>query len=375
MQKLFHILFITLISFGCKNSKNTQSFAQTLNNNRPYEIENVISNLDNPWGMCWLPDGSMLISEKSGEIIHFNNGNKTLLNNVPKVYNRGQGGLLDIALHPNYKNNGWIYITYSSSDFNNEEGGNTVLARFKLEQNNVSNLQILYTASPNSTKGQHFGSRIAFDNENYIYFSIGDRGDRDQNPQDITKDGGKIYRLKDNGDIPQDNPFYNTPNAKKAIFTFGNRNPQGLVKNPFTGAIWAHEHGPKGGDEVNLIEKGKNYGWPVITYGENYNGTPITPTTQKEGMQQPIYYWTPSIAPCGMDFVFGNKFKQWEGNLLVGSLKFNYVEMLEIKNNKVIKSTKIAEDIGRVRNVKMGPDEFIYIAVEGQGIFRLVPKN
>ncbi|CAN0441405.1 unnamed protein product, partial [Scytosiphon promiscuus] len=203
-------------------------------------------------------------------------------------------------------------------------------------------------------------------------FSIGDRGDRDVHPQDITRDGGKIYRLNADGSIPSNNPFVNTEGAKTAIYSYGHRNPQGLVKNPMTGEIWDNEHGPQGGDEINIIEKGKNYGWPVITYGINYSGTPITDKTEMEGMEQPIHYWVPSIAPSGMAFVTSDKYPEWKGNLLIGSLKFQYLERLELKGNKVVYREKLMPEMGRVRDVRQAPDGFIYVAVEGKGIYKLL---
>ena len=282
---------------------------------------------------------------------------------------------MDIELHPDYENSGWLYMTHGSIDGKNGNGGNTALFRAKLNGNTLTDIQRLYKAEPNSRRGQHFGSRIEFDNDGYLYFCVGDRGNRDINPQDITRDGGKIYRLHDDGSIPKDNPFINKPNAKTAIYSYGHRNPQGMIKHPKTGDIWTHEHGPKGGDEINIIQKGKNYGWPVISYGVNYSGTKFTDITEKEGMEQPLFHWTPSIAPSGMTFVYSNKYPEWEGNLLVGSLKFAYVERLVIKNNNVVKREKLLEDIGRIRNVKQAPDGYIYVAVEGIGIVRIVPKK
>jgi len=325
VKKNILLLLALSIFSACAQKKNNDI---AINTEAPtYWIETVIDNLSNPWGMTWLPDGSMLITEKSGELIHFKNGAKTEIKNVPEVYNRGQGGLLDIELHPDYSNNGWIYITYASSE-GDDNGGNTALIRCKLDGDALTNIEKLYKATPNTTSGRHFGSRIEFDNDGYLYFSIGERGDRDTNPQDITRDGGKIYRLLDDGTIPKDNPFVNTPNAKKAIYTYGNRNPQGMAKHPTTGEIWIHEHGPKGGDEINIVKKGVNYGWPVISYGVNYSGTSFTEETSRPNMEQPIYYWVPSIAPCGMDFVSGDIYPEWKDHLLVGSLKFNYVELL-----------------------------------------------
>jgi glucose/arabinose dehydrogenase len=324
--------------------------------------------------MAFLPDNSILITEKSGEIIHFKDGEKTMINGVPEVYVRGQGGLLDIKLHPDYTNNGWIYLSYSSKE-GDGDGGNTAITRAKLNGNTLVEKRLIYKAGPNTKKGNHFGSRIEFDNQGYLYFSIGDRSNRDENPQDITRDGGKIYRLNDDGSIPNDNPFTDEAEAKKGIYSYGHRNPQGMAKNPFTGAIWVNEHGPKGGDEINIIEKGKNFGWPVISYGINYNGTTFTDITEKEGMEQPLFYWVPSIAPSGMAIVDSDKYPDWKGNVLVGSLKFKYLERLIIEDNVVTKREKLFEDIGRVRNVIQAPDGYIYVAVEGKGIVKIIPEN
>ena len=374
-MKHFHpLLMLILMSFyACAQQVESEVKAEnpsTIN----YTTEIVVPDINIPWGIAFLPDGSMLITEKAGELIHFKNGVKTSIQGVPEIYVRGQGGFMGITLHPKYETNGWIYFAYASAE-GEGDGGNTAIMRAKLKDNALVEKQQLYKASPNSTRGQHFGSRIAFDNEGYLYFSIGDRGDHDVNPQDITRDGGKIYRLHDDGRIPTDNPFVNVPNAKTAIYSYGLRNPQGMIKNPETGTIWEHEHGPQGGDEINIIQKGKNYGWPVISYGINYNGTILTDLTEKEGMEQPLFYWIPSIAPSGMAFVTSNKYPDWKGNLLVGALKFQYLERMVLENGKVVKREKLAEKIGRVRDVVQAPDGYIYMAVEGKGIVKIVPKN
>ncbi|APZ44822.1 hypothetical protein BW723_00300 [Polaribacter reichenbachii] len=345
-------------------------FHNSFSQNKEYEL--IVPDLTNPWGFTFLPDNSMLITEKAGKLIHFKNGKKTQITNLPKIYVRGQGGFMDVELHPNYKENGWIYFTFASSE-GKGNGGNTSLMRAKLKDNQLINKEILYNASPNSTRGQHFGSRIAFDKNNHVYFSVGDRGNRDQNPQDITRDCGKIYRLNDDGSIPKDNPFVNNRNAKKAIYSYGHRNPQGMEINPFTNEIWAHEHGPKGGDEINIIKKGKNYGWPKVSYGINYSGTKFTDKTSSPEMKSPIHYWTPSIAPSGMAFINSDKYGKWKGNLLVGSLKFQYVSRCILKGDKVFKEVKMLKDIGRVRSIEQGLDGFIYIGVENLGIVRLLP--
>ncbi|MFK7782858.1 PQQ-dependent sugar dehydrogenase [Psychroserpens sp.] len=365
----FRNKFLILVTFyavlACAQDKNP------INTEHSYEV--IVEDLDNPWAFAFLPDASILINEKEGKIIHFKNGKKIVIENTPNVYDRGQGGLLDIMLHPDYEKNGWIYLTYASSEGENK-GGHTALMRAKLENNTLTNKELLYKASPNTTKGQHFGSRIVFDDKGYLFFTIGERGNRDENPQDITRDGGKIYRLHDDGQIPEDNPFINKKNAKTAIYSFGHRNPQGMVIHPETRAIWTHEHGPKGGDEINIIKAGKNYGWPVISYGVNYSGTRFTDITKKEGMEQPLHYWDPSIAPSGMEFISSDKYKGWKGNLLVGSLKFQYLDNCYIKNGKVIKEERLLDGLGRVRSVNQGPDGYIYVGVENLGIVKLI-KN
>ncbi len=371
-NSIIHLyLIVVTLNFSCAQQADNKAIEAK---NPPFSAELFVDNLQIPWGITFLPDNSMLITEKEGKIIHFSKGEKIEISNVPEVYQRGQGGLLDIILHPNYNENGWIYFTYASPE-GDEKGGNTALMRAKLKDNALTEKQLLYKASPNTTAGQHFGSRIVFDNDGFLYFSIGERGERDINPQDITKDGGKIYRLNDDGTIPQDNPFVNSAGAKTAIYSYGHRNPQGLIKHPNTGEIWDHEHGPQGGDEINVIKKGANYGWPVITYGINYSGTPITDKTAMEGMEQPIHYWVPSIAPSGMAMITSDKYKGMKGDLLVGSLKFQYLERLIMDGNKVEKREILLPEIGRVRDVKEGPDGLIYIAVEGKGIYKLNPIN
>ncbi len=365
---------IALISINSCGQTKKNDVEITTSQDSKYTTEVAVPGLSIPWGMAFMPDGSMLITEKAGQLIHFKDGAKTIIKNSPKVSARGQGGLLDIELHPNYTENGWIYISYSSTE-GEEQGANTAIIRARLKDGALVDNELLYKAGPNSRKGQHFGSRLEFDNDGFLYFSIGDRGSRDINPQDITRDCGKIYRIHDDGRIPEDNPFVNEPNAKKAIYSYGHRNPQGLIKHPKTGKIIDHEHGPRGGDEINIIEKGKNYGWPLITYGINYSGTVITYKKEAEGMEQPMYYWVPSIAPSGMAYVTSDKYPEWKDNLLVGSLVFQYLERLEVKNNKVVAREKLFEGVGRMRNVRQGPDGYIYIAVENEGILRIIPKS
>ncbi|MEO9502860.1 MAG: PQQ-dependent sugar dehydrogenase [Nonlabens ulvanivorans] len=386
------ILFLLILSSCKESSKDHEIVSTTINTEMPaasnapqvdnipliddqknYSITPIVEDLDNPWGMTWLPNDNLLYTEKEGRLYKFNGSKSIEIKGVPEIYLRGQGGLLDVTSHPQFEKNNFIYISYASK-MGGGDGGNTTIARAVLKNNKLENLEVLYKAMPNSNKGQHFGSRFTWDDEGHLYFTIGDRGNRDVNPQDIYRDCGKIYRINDDGSIPDDNPFVDAAGAKTAIYSYGNRNPQGMTTHPVTGKIIAHEHGPQGGDEINIIESGKNYGWPVISYGINYSGTTFTDITEKEGMEQPIYYWVPSIAPSGFAIINNPAYKEWNGNFLVGSLKFQYLEMLYMDGNRVTKREKVADKIGRLRNVKIGPDGLIYIAVEGKGIFKIEKK-
>lgn len=361
------IVFISFLACGQKDENITSTEVS-------FDFEVVADDLYIPWGFDFFKDGSMIVTEKEGGLFYVKDKVKSQITGFPEVKVLGQGGLMDVKIHPDYPEQPWIYATYANEDPNDSNKANTRLVRFQLNNDQIASLEVLYQAENYSKKGQHFGSRIEFDNEGFLYFSIGDRGYRDENPQDITRDNGKIYRLNADGSIPSDNPFVDENNAKKAIYSYGHRNPQGMEKHPETGKIWVHEHGPRGGDEINIINKGDNYGWPVISYGINYNGTSFTDMTEKEGMNQPFYYWVPSIAPSGMAFVRSDKYSHLDGNLLVGSLKFMYVEHLIIENNEVIKREKILEGEGRVRSIEQGPDGYIYVGIEGIGVVKLIEK-
>ena len=357
MRKIYLLFFILFFHLN--------SFATEIK----YEI--VVSDLEVPWAFVFLPDNSILITERKGELIHFKNGEKNIIKNLPKIISKNQGGLLDIELHPNFKKNGWVYIAYSSSNDNND-GVNTSVMRFQIENLRAVKKELIYKAIPNSKRSIHFGSRIIFDRENYLFFSIGDRGNRDLNPQDITRDGGKIYRLHDDGRIPVDNPFVDETKSKKGIYSFGHRNPQGMVYDKENNKIWIHEHGPRGGDEINIIKAGENYGWPLASYGINYIGTKFTDKKSISGMQDPIHYWVPSIAPSGMIMVKDSKYKSLSNSILIGSLKFQYLHQCKIENNRVIEEKKLLTDIGRVRSIETDSQNNIYIGVENLGILKLI---
>ena len=338
-----------------------------------FAIDTLTSELSNPWGIAFLPDGRILVTERKGEIRIVKDGKLQAekIANVPTVYTEGQGGLLDIKLHPDYNINGWIYLTYSKPG---EGGAGTTVVRAKLEGNGLTSLEELFTALPYTNAGQHFGSRVVFDGNGYIYFSSGERGTK-ENAQNLNNHLGKIIRLHEDGRVPTDNPFVNTANAKPEIWSYGHRNPQGVVHDAAAKKLWAVEHGPMGGDELNFVEKGKNYGWPVITYGKNYDGTPITEITEKEGMEQPVWYWLPSIATCGMTQVTSDKYPGWAGNFLVGALVKQHIARVELDaSGKFVKQEMLLDKIGRVRTIEQSPDGFLYVATETPGmLLKIIP--
>ena len=304
------------------------------------------------------------------------------LEGTPEVLNEGQGGLLDVAIDPNYDENGWVYLAYShvlppqSSD-DNRPPAMTRIVRGQLMGNRWMNQQTVFEAPEETYRNtrHHYGSRIVFDQKGFLYFSIGDRGARDH-AQDLSKPNGKVHRVMRNGDVPRDNPFINNPDAMKTVFSYGHRNPQGLALHPVTDQLWDTEHGPFGGDELNLVKAGKNYGWPVITYGRNYNGTIITNQTEKEGMEQPNLYWKPSIAVCGLDFYKGDLFPKWQNKLMVGALKYEEVKLLHIHEGRVIHEQTIVKNLGRVRDVTAGPDGAVYVVLNNPDkVIRLTPAE
>lgn len=344
-----------------------------------FRIDTVLTDLGSPWGIAFLPDGSMLFTEKEGNLRLYKNGelHPKPIDGVPEVRYKGQGGLLDIELHPDYERNGWLYLSYSEPAQEGEEGdpdgGNTTFIRAKLQNHHLVNKEVIFNAKPNYTKTQHYGGRIEFDQQGYLFLTVGDRGGRPE-AQLLSTYRGKVLRLNDDGSIPTDNPFLAQEGAHPEIYSYGHRNPQGMAMDPATGLIWEHEHGPQGGDELNIIQKGVNYGWPTISYGINYDGTIITEDTVMEGMEQPVTFWRPSIAPCGMTFVSNSQYPQWDGNIMVGSLKFRYLARCEVQGNQIVHQEKLLEGLGRVRVVRQSPDGYLYIGMESPGmIVRILP--
>ena len=341
-----------------------------------FYVQTVAENLGVAWGMAFLPDGHVLITQRSGSLRLIRNGEllDEPVGGVPEVRAQGQGGLLDIELHPNYDENGWIYISYSKPG---SGGAQTAImrARFDVDSKSLVDQEELYVGTPFTSSRHHFGSRIAFDHDGYLYFSIGDRGSMNT-AQDITNSNGNLFRLYDDGSVPSDNPFVGQDGLDE-IYAYGLRNIQGMATHPETGVIWTNLHGPRGGDELNYHNKpGANYGWPEITYGINYNGTEITPHTEKEGMEQPVMHWTPSIAPSGMTFVTSDKYPGWQGDVLNGALSSSYqlISRIVIDGVDYVHEERILEGIGRIRDVHEAPDGYIYFTNESNGTLnRIIP--
>lgn len=331
------------------------------------EPEKIAGNLSRPWAVSFLPEGDFLVTLRTGSLLRIEpDGSKHPVSGLPSITSTGQGGLLDIALHPDFNSNQIIVLSYS---FSSPRGFGTAIARAIFEDDRLSEVEDIFRMGDTSSSTRHFGSRIVFQDGNTILFTIGDRGSR-HSAQELDDQRGKVHRIHIDGSIPADNPF------SSSVYTWGHRNAQGLAIQPDTGLIWLHEHGPKGGDEVNILKTGANYGWPVITYGEEYRGGEIGEGNRKPGMEQPEIYWTPSIAPSGMTFYRGGRYPGWEGDLFVGALAGTHLRRLDIDGDTITGQEVLLKNRpGRIRDVRTGPDGFIYIltdAISG-GLYRLIP--
>ncbi len=356
--------------------------AQVVRSERgPVRVATLTAGLEFPWSLAFLPDGRMLVTERPGRLrVLARDGtlDPNPVEGLPKVAVVGQGGLLDVLPHPAFASNRWIYLSFAGGD---ADGVGTDVVRGRLVEQagrlRLEEVQVVFRMAPRSTRGQHFGSRLAFDAKGYLYITLGDRGEM-QRAQRMDDHAGSVIRLHDDGRVPADNPFVRTPGARPEKFTLGNRNIQGAAIHPATGELWTHEHGPQGGDEVNVIRAGRNYGWPVITYGANYGiGTRIGEGTARAGMEQPLARWTPSIAPSGMAFYTGTAFPAWKGNLLVGALRGQALHRLELDGEKVVHEERLLPGVARIRDVRVGPDGLIYLLTDERAgrLLRLEPAS
>lgn len=337
-------------------------------------LATVSHGLVQPWGMAFLPDGRILVTERPGRLRVFANGRlePTPLSGVPRVAATGQGGLLDVCLHPDFARNRVLYLSYSAEG---PGGSATTVARAELADGGLRGLTVIYEALPRAPGGLHFGSRIAFDRAGLMYVTAGERYNKPR-AQDLGDLGGKIVRLRDDGSVPPDNPFVGRAGARPEIFSYGHRNPQGLAMHPATGRMWEVEHGPRGGDELNLLKPGANYGWPLATHGIDYNGAIISPNKSLPGMEDPLRVWTPSISPCGLCFYTADKFPAWRGSLFTGGLSAYALFRLELDGEKVVNEERLIEGrLPYIRDVRQGLDGFIYLVTHSDdgGLFRLEP--
>ena len=338
-------------------------------------IVTITRGLEHPWGMAFLPDGRILVTERPGRLRLIAEGQLLAqpVGGLPAVVSQGQSGLLDVALHPNFSDNQLVYVAYTAA---RERGISTDVARGRLEGQSLTDVEVIFRGNRGTTTGRHFGARLVFDRQGYLYIGLGDHGqmDRAQNPADHA---GSVIRIYDDGRIPADNPYQQHSDWLPEIYSIGNRNIQGADLHPHTGELWTHEHGPQGGDEINIIRSGRNYGWPVITYGVNYGiGTRIGIGTHKEGMEQPIYQWTPSIAPSGMTFYSGDIFPTWRGNLFVGALRGQMLVRLTLDGEQITAEERLLHNqVGRIRDVRQGPDGYIYLLTDARSgaLLRLEP--
>lgn len=340
-----------------------------------YRVVPVVTGLENPWAIAFLPGGDMLVTEKPGRLRIVRNGRllPDAVPGVPAVRTGGQGGLLDVVPHPQFATNRLLYITYAKPSADGSQG-TTALVRGRFVNDRLEDVQEVIEMKAWSQGRGHHGSRIAFDREGFLYVTIGDRqvpprGDLERHPaQLLGTHHGKILRLHDDGRVPADNPFVGTPDALPEIWSYGHRSLQGLAVHPETGQLWETEHGPQGGDELNLIEKGKNYGWPVVGFGVNYgSGTAIHAATKREGMVDALNVWVPSIGTSGLAFYTGDKFPAWKGNVFAGGLVGQQLARLTLDGAKVVREETLLQGMGRIRDVRQGPDGFLYVAFDNRG--------
>jgi len=369
--------FLTAVCVAaCAANANT-----TVNSERArFSIETVAKGLSNPWGLAFLPDGRMLVTERKGNMRLVSSAGKVgpALTGLPNIVAKGQGGLLDVAIDPNYSHNGRIYFSYSEPSPDGKSNS-TAVASARIQGDALIDVSRIFSQQPKINSTAHFGSRLVFANDGTLFITLGDRYSHKDQAQTLDNHLGKIVRINTDGSAPADNPFVNSKGALPEVWSYGHRNIQGAAIHPQTGALWSGEHGPQGGDELNISRAGLNYGWPIVTYGEDYGGGKIGQGFKQEGMETPVYYWLPSLATAGLTFYTGDKFPNWQGDLFVASLKAQTLSRLDIEGERVLHEELLLKDqLGkRLRHVVQGPDGYLYLLTdESDGaIVRLVPAD
>lgn len=373
MSVLKHLVLVGGLLLAATTGMASQTFSS---DNADFRLETIAQGLAHPWSLAFMPDGSMLVTERQGQLRVIRNGSlvEAPVSGLPELVTSGQGGLLDVILHPNFEHNEILFLSYAHR---NRDGMTTRVASARLVDDRLVDVEVIFEALPRSNTGRHFGGRMAFDRHDNLHVAVGDRGDMDR-AQDDADDAGGVHRITTDGTPAQGNPFLDTRGVNDSFFTTGNRNIQGLTVHPDTGEIWSHEHGPRGGDEINIIRAGTNYGWPTITHGIGYSGLPISNKTSKEGMAQPLHYWDPSIAPSGMAFYSGDLFPEWQGDLFVGALKMRKLVRLRIRNGEVLEEEDLLTDLNdRIRDVRMGPDGALWLLTDSSRgkVYQLLPAQ
>ena len=343
-----------------------------------YKVTEIAKGLDHPWSMAFLPDGSMLVTERVGRLRLIKGGAllPEPIGGVPAVHTGSQAGLFDIVLHPNFAQNQIVYLTYAAGT---KAANDTQVARARFDGGTLQDLRVIFKAMPLKDTDNHYGGRLAFLPDGTFALTIGEGFEYREQAQDLTSDLGKIVRLNEDGSVPRDNPFVGRASARPEIYTWGHRNEQGLIFDAQSGRLYETEHGPRGGDELNIIVAGRNYGWPVITYGMDYSGAYVSPYTQRTGLEQPVIYWTPSIAPSGLAIYRGDQFPAWRGDLFVGALAFKHLRRVHLdERGSVVYQEQLLNNLHwRIRDVRLAPDGYIYVCTdETDGrVLKLEPAN
>ncbi len=374
MIRFFFLAFIFISS--CAEAEDNPNVTSQ---QADFRVVTVAEELEHPWSLAFLSGGDYLVSERRGRLWRIEpNGRKIEITGIPDVYHHGQGGLLDIALEPDFRDGGWLYFSYAASSAEDEDLANTEVARAKLNlgQNRLSKMEVIFRAEPKVEGGNHWGSRLLFAPDGALHITLGERFDYKEEAQNPSNHLGTTIRIMPDGSVPEDNPFADGQDGDPKVFTYGNRNVQGIALHPITGEIWIHEHGPKGGDEINILRSGANYGWPEVTFGISYWGLEISDKTSAPGMEDPVLQWTPSIAPSGMAFYTGDKFPGWKDDLFVGALAHKHLRRLELDGQTVTGQEKLLKDRGeRLRDVRQGPDGYLYLLTDASDgrLLRLEP--
>lgn len=375
-----YVLLSAFLAMGALAACGTEPIReseQIESEDRPFRLVKVADGLEHPWAIAFLPDNRILVTERPGRMQILSEGELTEVDGLPEVTAIGQGGLMEVVLHPDYEENGWIYFTYAATY---DDGVGTRLARARLDGERLVDLEQLFQMTPPGSRNArvHFGSRVVFDKDGFLFMTLGERGDRHR-AQQLDSHHGTTIRLRDDGSVPDDNPFVGQEGAHPEIYSYGHRNAQGLVYDPEYNRIWLNEHGPRGGDELNLVLPGKNYGWPLATYGEEYRGGTIGTTPDKfDGGPEPVLHWTPSIAVSGMTLYDGDSFPEWRGNLFVGALRQQHIRRIVLDGTEVVhQEVMLRDEIGRIRDIRTGPDGNIWIATDHPdgGIYRIEPAD